>query len=72
MKIYNVAVIYGDQEIEGYAVLAEDGKRAREVLAEHLRGKRSYQYLQIRGTVQGSFDGRARVLGKMSERGTWS
>ena len=62
MKIYHVAVIYEDQEIEGYAVLAEDGKRAREVLADHLSRKRSYQYLQTRGTVQGLFDGRARTL----------
>ena len=71
MKIYNAAVIYGDREIEGYAILAEDRKRAREVLAENLSGKRSYQYLQIRGTIQGSFGGRARVLGKMGEPDTW-
>jgi hypothetical protein len=43
MKIFNIAVIYGDQEFEGYAVLAEDGKRALEVLAGHLSGQRSYQ-----------------------------
>ena len=71
MKIYNVAVIYGDREFEGYAVLAEDGKRARELLAGHLSGQGSYQYLQIRGIVKGSFDGRARVLGKMVEPDTW-
>ena len=71
MKIYNVAVIDGDQEFEEYAVLAEDEKRAREMFAGHLSGKRFYQYLQIRGIVKGSFDGRARVLGKMAEPDTW-
>jgi len=51
MKIYNIAVIYGDQEFVGYAVLAENGKRALEVLAGHLSAQRSYQYLQMKGTV---------------------
>jgi len=51
VKIYNIAVIYGDQEFVAYAVLAENGKRALEVLAGHLSAQRSYQYLQMRGTV---------------------
>ncbi len=33
MKFSHVAVIYGDEESEEYAVLAEDGQQAREVLA---------------------------------------
>jgi len=41
------------------------------MFAGHLSGKRFYQYLQIRGIVKGSFDGRARVLGKMAEPDTW-
>ncbi len=41
MKIYNVAVIDGDEESEEYAVLAEDGQQARGVLAafDRLSGK---------------------------------
>ncbi len=33
MKFSHVAVIYGDEKSEEYAVLAEDGQQAREVLA---------------------------------------
>ncbi len=74
MKIYNVAVIDGDEESEEYAVLAEDGQQARGVLAafDWLSGKPPYQSVEIRETVKASCDGRAGVLEKMGERGTWS
>jgi len=72
MKFSHMAVIYGDEESEECAVLAEYGQQAREVLAafDRLSGNPPPK-CRDQGNRKGIMLW-AGVLEMMGERGTWS